>query len=544
MQKCTNCGADLPENSRFCGKCGTVQDATATEAATTRSNTPPYWTEGGTLPASQPPYPYSTPEDGTLPASQPPYPYAAQETFAAPGSQPSWSPTTGGPATPPPPPLPTEKDDERRGIPPWVPQYGAALGAEAMMGGGQPYGYGAPVVQGTPQIGGVPNVAGTPMPYANAPAGNPVQGPGYAGGVAHYPPGGQPATYYPPQQGTPAQPREAEQHGGQHAQHAQHAQHLHHAAAGATKVAGAGGLKTIVIVIATVVVVAAGGIGAAAFFLNRPQPVISATSKFKVGNTLAAADGTVLRISGQKFSGNSTITFLLDGNPAPGNPRAQSDANGSFSADVPVTAAWSIGTHTLTAKDAGNNATKNSISVMIVQPGTANTPGPNGAPPDDATFNLNLSVKGTYSLGNQPFTNSGTLHITGHPDPNGGTVCGDDDTGKPITTSNATLNNQTPFTETYSLSCQGSYKGGKVTYTEMILSAVITYTTSGVVCTMNGTHVFQQITGSYTAQNTFSGTLTYPGIPQSDFHCTNSSWYFYYVAGQGTWSGGVSGLQS
>src|ERR1700724_3285275 len=117
IQKCSYCGADLPENSRFCGKCGNVQDATATEGATSRSNTPsPYWTEEG----------------GTLPASQSSYPYTVQDPYRAQRSRPSWSPSTGSPLTPPPPP-PAENDDERRGIPPWCAQYGAGLGAEAMM---------------------------------------------------------------------------------------------------------------------------------------------------------------------------------------------------------------------------------------------------------------------------------------------------------------------------------------------------------------------------------------------------------------------------
>lgn len=415
-----------------------------------------------------------------------------------------------------------------------------------MMSGGQPYGYNAPVVQGTPQIGSVPNVAGSPTPYPNAPAGQLAQGPAYQGPISHYPPAGQPSTYYPPQQGTPAEypGTGAEKHAEHHAQHARHAQHLHHTAAGATKVAGASGLKTIIIVVAAVVVVAAGGIGAAAYFLNRPQPVISATSNFKVGNTLAGANGTVLHISGQKFSSNSAISFLLDGNPAPGHPSAQSDSNGNFSANVPVTSAWSTGTHTLTARDAGNYSTKNSVTVIIVQPGTANTPGPNGAPPDDATFTINLSAKGTYNLGNQPFTRDETLRITGHPDPNGGTVCQNGDTGQQSTTSSVTLDTHIPFTETYSLSCQGSYKSGKVTYTETLLTDVITYTSTGTSCTLVSPQMNQQITGSYTGQNTFSGTMVYGRVPQSDFHCTNPNSYFYYIGGHGTWTGAVSGLQS
>src|SRR5713226_9318751 len=129
MKNCSFCGAELPENTRFCGKCGSVQDATATDVATTRSNTPaPYW----------------APEGGTLPATSPPYAYPKS---TAPGN---WSPTIGSPATPPPPPPPppppTEDEEQRGAIPPWSPLYGAGLGADALMSSGQAYNAGAPVV--------------------------------------------------------------------------------------------------------------------------------------------------------------------------------------------------------------------------------------------------------------------------------------------------------------------------------------------------------------------------------------------------------------
>ncbi len=526
MQKCSYCGAELPENARFCGKCGGVQDATTTEQATMRSNTStPYW----------------TPEDGTLPASQGSYPYPVQEAYPAPGSQPSWSPTDGSQGTPT---SPTEHDDERRGIAAWPAQYGVGLGAEGMISGGQPYNYSAPVVHGTPQIGGVPNVVGSPTPYANPLAGQMAQGPAYQSPVTHYSPAGQEANSYPPQQGTLEQRPgyEAEKHPEHHEHHARHAKHLHHKASSASKAAGVSGLKTIIIVITTIVVVAAGGVAAAGYFLNRPQPVISATSSYRVGNTIAGAVGSVLHISGQKFSSNSAITFLLDSNPAPGNPSAQSDSNGNFSANVPVTSGWSTGPHILTARDAGNNHTKNSVNVIIVQPGSANTPGPNGAPPDDATFTISLSAKGTYVLGNQPFNNTETLNITGHPDPKGGTVCQDADNGQSITTHSVTLDTHTPFTETYSLTCQGSYKSGKVTYTETLVTDVITYTTAGSSCTLASPQVNQQITGSFTSQHSFTGTLVYGRVPQSDFHCTNPNSYFYYSGGHGTWTGTVGKL--
>src|SRR5438105_1468971 len=159
MQKCSYCGADLPENARFCGKCGSAQDALATDAAVTRSNTPPP--------------PSWAPEGGTPPASWPPY-----SNSPALGSAPAWSPNVQAPVTPPP--VAENEDERRRGIPPWTPLYGAALAGDALLGSGQAYTPGAPVVQGTPQIGSVPSVAGSPTPYTNAPAGQPAPGPANA----------------------------------------------------------------------------------------------------------------------------------------------------------------------------------------------------------------------------------------------------------------------------------------------------------------------------------------------------------------------------
>ena len=430
MQKCSSCGAELPENSRFCGKCGSVQDALATDAAATRSNTP--------QPQSW------APEGGTIPATWSPYSnYPAQDSAAA------WSPNVQAPATPPPPPAAENEDERRRGIPPWSPLYGAALGGDALLGSGQAYTPGAPVVQGTPQIGSVPSVAGSPTPYTNAPVGHLAQGPANAA-VSHPAQGpGNAAPVVIPCRGqgirlsailrllaipyrdqrtcrsvipcrdhsrrtTRQNSRELRTithltgltaimtHPVQHEPHRHHThrtEHEPHAVSRMTKVAGGSTVKTIIIVVTTVVVVAAGGIGAAAHFLSRPQPLISITSKYKVGNTLAGANGTILHISGQQFSSNSAITFLLDGHVAPGNAGTRSDANGNFSADVTITDAWSVGTHTLTARDASNNSTKNSVSVTIVQQGQANTPGPNGAPPDDASFKVIAQIQKQSTAG-------------------------------------------------------------------------------------------------------------------------------------------------
>ena len=533
MQKCSYCGADLPENARFCGKCGSVQNALATDAAATRSHTPqpPSW----------------VPEGGTLPATWPPY-----SNSPAPGSAPAWSPNAQAPVTPPPPPVAENEDERRRGIPPWSPLYGAALAGDALLGSGQAYTPGAPVVQGTPQIGSVPSVAGSPTPYTNAPAGQPAQGAGNAAPVSHpapgpanapvshpvqgpanapYPQTGPQPTHYPPEQ-----PGIQEHHG--------HQTHLtQHTAAHATKAAGGSAVKTIIIVVTAAVVVAAGGIGAAAYFLSRPQPLISITSNYKVGNALAGANGTILHISGQKFSSNSAITFLLDGHVAPGNPGTQSDANGNVSADVTITDAWSLGTHTLTARDASNYSTKNSVSVTIVQPGQANTPGPNGAPPDDASFRVIAHIQGSQS--------TETEVVTGHPDPMGGTVCQPEDNGQPIVTTGVTSTSQIPYRDTSTYSCAGNYKGGKLTLTETLTSNVFVFSQpdgTTATCTLNSPQPDGQVSGSYTGNNTFSGTFTYPAIPDSDYSCNgdgSNTFYNFHQGGQSyNWTGQVTDLHS
>src|SRR6202035_357992 len=114
MKKCSYGGATLPENSRFCGKCGSVQHAISTDASATRINTP--------QPQSW------APEGSTIQATWPPY-----SNSPAQGSAPAWSPNAQAPATPPSPPAAENEDEHRRGIPPWSPLYGAALTGDALL---------------------------------------------------------------------------------------------------------------------------------------------------------------------------------------------------------------------------------------------------------------------------------------------------------------------------------------------------------------------------------------------------------------------------
>ena len=562
MQKCSSCEADLPENSRFCGKCGSVQDSISTE-------------------------------DGTLAAILPP-----SSNDPAQGSAPAWSPNVQAPTTLPPPPV--DEDERRRSVTPLSPLFGAALAEDALLGSVQASTPGAPVVQGTPQIGNVPSVAGSPTPYTNVPAsqppmqgagnvpasqpmqgagnvpvshptpisqpvqgtGNvpvshptpisqPVQGTGNVP-VSHPTPISQPVQGTQPTHQPPERPKAPEHH-PPHKPHRHHSHPLQHEPHRVvkTKVIGASSFKTIIIVVTAVVVVAAGGIGAAAHFLSHPQPLIRVSSNYTAGNTSAGANGTVLHISGQQFSSNSAITFLLDGHVAPGNPGTQSDSNGNFSADITITNAWSVGTHTLTAIDASNASPKNSVSVMIVQQGEANTPGPDGAPPDDASFKVIAQIQRQAIAGN-PYSTQETEFVTGHPDPMGGTVCQPEDNGQPIVTTGVTSNTPIPFRNTYTFSCAGSYKGGKLTLTETLRSEVRVYSLpdgTTTTCTLNSPQPVtdEQVSGSYTGNNTFSGTITYPAIPDSDYSCNGDGSYTFYnfhTYEQFNWTGQVTDLHS
>ncbi len=323
-----------------------------------------------------------------------------------------------------------------------------------------------------------------------------------------------------------------------HRHHGHREHHEPHRAAHVTRTAGGSSVKTIMIVVTTVVVVAAGGIAAAAHFLSHPQPSITVTSKYQVGNTPAGANGTILHISGQQFSSNSAITFLLDGHVAPGNPGTRSDSNGNLSTDVTITDAWSVGTRTLMARDASNDSTQKGVSVTIVPPGQANTPGPHGAPPDDASFRLNVTVQAADPDIADPFASNPVLIITGHPDPEGGTVCSPDDSGQSFTRNGTTYNHGEPYTQLSTATCSGMYKAGQISYIETDTSVKISWQTNGVTvnCALNNPTVDLRLTGAYAGNDTFSGTFNASYIP---YTCDQQGYSFWQEALQGTWTGTI-----
>ena len=261
-------------------------------------------------------------------------------------------------------------------------------------------------------------------------------------------------------------------------------------------------------------------------------PVIDVQSQYLSGVTPAGAAGTSFHVTGKRFPPRAPITFMLDSKPVPGVSSAQSDDHGKVDTQFSVTGDWALGAHTLTAQDAQGDTTQQSQPVVIVHPGEAGTPGPNGAPADNANFSVNVSINGTSTDG-QTVSYMDTLQVTGQPDPAGGKVCGVDDDGQPHTF-NGTINNSSEtFTETIVFSCSGSYKSGHLTYTETATSDKIVLS-NGSVCAASGSYLYAQLDGTFSDSGTISGSY------HRDYfqaNC-NSNEYIYRNPASGTWTGG------
>ena len=294
-------------------------------------------------------------------------------------------------------------------------------------------------------------------------------------------------------------------------------------------------LKVLLIGIAVVLVLGIAGGGVTAYLLTRPQPVMTIASTYQVGTTPAGSSGTVLHVSAHGFSGSSTITFLLDSLPVAGKQHVSSDANGTVKADLLITDDWPMGTHKLTGRDASGYMTKVGSLVVIVPQGQAQTPGPNGAPSDDKSFTLQVSVHPQDAgTGKQLDSLTETLTIQGKPDPAGGTVCQSWDDGQPhIYIGN--VGNGITYRQTSVLTCSGTYKMGKLTYTETVTSEKDVYS-DGTSCVAHIPYVTEHLEGAFTSQNTISGTFSSESVTV-DCSRGSDSHQFNYNAQKGSWSG-------
>jgi hypothetical protein len=413
-------------------------------------------------------------------------------------------------------------------------QPGAPAAAESFGLPGSGYGPGSqpPTVYSPPgTIGNAPTVAGS-LPYAPSPTpapGYPASAPqGFSSSQPAYP-GSQPPAAYPAtmQGGYPGSPSQPAYPGSTPPVGFPGGQPQPGFTGGAFAPPGvltppaqqrSGGSKTALIVVAAVVLLAAVGGGIAYFLLTRPKPVITVTSDYKVGSTYVGSTSTVFHVSGQKFSSNSSITFLLDNQPAPGVSLIQSDSDGNVQATLTVTADWGIGSHTLTARDASDYVTQAGILIQIVAQGDAGTPGPNGAPTDSATFSLTITVHPKDATTGEPFNSfQDDLSINSPANPNNAVVCDmRTDTGQPQTGSGDAGSGVT-YQDTVILTCSGSYKGGQLEYKETVTSWRRVFS-NGVTCTAQTPFTFQELKGAFTDAMTISGSFSSDSIT---FNCNN-----------------------
>lgn len=289
--------------------------------------------------------------------------------------------------------------------------------------------------------------------------------------------------------------------------------------------------KRTALILLVILVLLSGG-GAAAYLYIQSKPAITVTSKYMVGTTPAGATTTSLHVTGTKFTAHSAVSFLLDGQPEPGHHIFQSDASGALKGDLSITAVWPLGQHNLTAKDAAGKTTILGKTIAIVMQGEAGTPGPNGAPADDASFTIHLLIHAHDNNIDKDETGTATLIVTGQPDPAGGTVCDpQDDTGQPQTVTDAKQGVKVTLT----ITCSGSYKSGKVTYKQIYSGFTVTYSDNGPTCTIP-TFVHIKLDGSFTNAAALSGTLS---GDSPTITCSNGK-SGIYKAMTGTWTGSIT----
>ncbi len=160
---------------------------------------------------------------------------------------------------------------------------------------------------------------------------------------------------------------------------------------------------------------------------------------------------------------------------------------------------------------------------------TANPRGPNGSPPDTASFTIHYTVSGPQK---QDLGNPEHLLLV-----MGGTVCGPHDNGQPFTYPD-------PYspgdTDTSTTTCSGSYQGGKLLYTQMVVLFVFMNST-GVTCTITAQSPWMyQFEGTFTSPTSISGTIT--GGNGAEPETCNGGSTSTLAPGSGTrsWSGTVS----
>ncbi len=243
---------------------------------------------------------------------------------------------------------------------------------------------------------------------------------------------------------------------------------------------------------------------------------------------------TTFQVTGHDFTSHLAITFLLDGMQAPGSQAVQSDSTGAVAASLTVTDAWSLGHHTLTAKDASGYLTNVGVPITVVVQGQASTPGPNGAPTDSASGSILVTVQAPGGWPT-PFE----LVVSGSP--SGGTICRTQDDGQGFVPDghphvlSGTTSNGVSYTITLMGTCSGTYQGGKLTYTETMTSLKAAYS-NGLKCIAQVPFTANHVDGVFTNATALSGTYSSDPIT---FDCNRNVTY-KIDAITGTWTGVAS----
>ena len=262
-----------------------------------------------------------------------------------------------------------------------------------------------------------------------------------------------------------------------------------------------------------------------------PVPVVQVQSKYHDGTTPTGSISTSFTLAGKRFGPNTIVTFLLDGQSLPGMQPTPADSQGRVQATVFVTSAWSLGKHMLTAQDNQGHRTQASAPLEIVHQGEAQTPGPNGAPTDDATFTISVTVQATDVGTGKQTSFSLSLNVSG------GKVCNNgDDTGQPVTFSQ-TFSDGTSYQESAVYTCSGTYKAGHVTYTETDTQDTFNLSDGGY-CVAATPRVNELLDGTFSSASAISGSyksdryqITCPTVKTFSLVGANAE--------TGTWSGNV-----
>src|SRR5229473_4498924 len=341
MFHCVFCGAEIPEDARFCGNCGR-----------TPISSPDGQTRIGSFHrVGLEPVPANTAAPGNQPGS-PPSPHWE---YGQPQEDDGQSTI----------PLGDDNDEEQRRRAAML-GMGMLLGAEALPASGN-----APMVQGTPQIGGVPSVSNTP---------------GVQGGLSGWHAGAVPhAPGYTPSLPSGSSPTYTLHH------HPQHPQPPHPKPVKPAPKAGCAPLLIVAILIPFIII---GSIITLGFTVFAPSLSLSGSSSVVSGGTLALHGNHFIPGSSIALTLDNSLPVFVEARPAgiqtaralsmtaaqlfaqqSGSNTITAGGDGTFSVNISVDPNWSMGRHTIQASESITHRGAQ-LTFTIVSSSATPTPSP------------------------------------------------------------------------------------------------------------------------------------------------------------------------